>query len=102
MSACYLHSPVQLPREQVLRSAAGVVGPGGTLLVVGHAGGPTWRKSDPEIHFPTPQEVLGDLALPAGQWEVRRSDFVTLALPGPDGEPGTRTDNVLTVGRLGG
>ena len=102
VSACYLHSPVQMPREGVLRSATAAVAPGGTLLVVGHAGSPSWSELDPEIHFPTPQEVLDGLALPAGRWEVKRSDFVTRRLPGPDGEPATRPDNVLTVGRLGG
>ncbi len=102
VSACYLHSPVQMPREQVLRSAAAAVAPGGTLVVVGHAGPPSWSEPDPEIHFPTPPEVLDGLALPAGRWEVKRSDFVTRRLPGPDGEPATRPDNVLTVGRLGG
>jgi len=71
-------------------------------VVVGHAGAPSWAEHDPGIRFPTPQEVLDDLVLPAGQWEVRRADFVTLQLPRPDGEPATRTDNVLSVGRVGG
>ncbi len=102
VSACYLHSRVQIPRERVLRSAAAAVAPGGTLLVVGHAGFPSGSEPDAEIHFPTPQEVLDDLALPAEQWQVKRSDFVTRQLPGPDGEPATRADNVLNVGRLGG
>ena len=98
----YLHSRVQMPREQILRSAAGAVAAGGTLLVVGHAGPPSWGEPRPDIDFPTPQEVLDELALPAGQWEVKRSDFVTRQLPDPDGEPATRPDNVLSVGRLGG
>jgi len=102
VSACYLHSPVPMPRERVLRSAAGAVAPGGALVVVGHAGAPSWAEHDPGIRFPTPQEVLDDLVLPAGQWEVRRADFVTLQLPRPDGEPATRTDNVLSFGRVGG
>jgi len=100
VSSCYLHSPVQMPRELVLRSAAAAVATGGTLLVVGHAGSPSWGEAHPEIHFPTPQDVLDELALPAGRWEVKRSDFVTRQLPGPDGEPATRPDNVLSVRRL--
>ncbi len=102
VSACYLHSPVEMPRERILRSAAAAVAPGGTLLVVGHAGFPSRSEPHLEIHFPTPQEVLDDLALTAGRWEVKRSDFVTRQLPAPDGEPGTRPDNVLSVGRLAG
>ena len=85
---------------RILRAAAAAVAPGGTLLVVGHAGPPSWSDHDPGIHLPSPQEVLADLALEAGRWEVRRSETVTHRLPGPDGEPGTRPDNVLKVGRL--
>jgi SAM-dependent methyltransferase len=44
VSACFLHSPVAFPREEVLRRAAGAVAPGGYLLVVGHAGFPPWSR----------------------------------------------------------
>ncbi|MGD8166040.1 class I SAM-dependent methyltransferase [Herbiconiux sp. P16] len=44
VSACFLHSPVAFPREEVLRRAAGAVAPGGHLLVVGHAGFPPWSR----------------------------------------------------------
>ncbi|MDQ3630740.1 MAG: methyltransferase domain-containing protein [Actinomycetota bacterium] len=102
VTACFLHSPVPLPRDQILRSAAAAVAPGGTLLVVGHAGPPSWARHDHGIDFPTPQEVLDGLALPAARWALRRSDVVTRQVLGPDREPGTRTDNVLRVERLRG
>ncbi|WP_348652184.1 class I SAM-dependent methyltransferase [Streptomyces sp. 71268] len=41
VSAHFLHSPVELPRGQILRTAAAAVAPGGTLLIVGHAGWPS-------------------------------------------------------------
>ncbi|MCS5718053.1 class I SAM-dependent methyltransferase [Herbiconiux sp. CPCC 205763] len=44
VSACFLHSPVAFPREEVLRHAAGAVAAGGYLLVVGHAGFPPWSR----------------------------------------------------------
>jgi len=91
-----------MPRERVLRSAAAAVAPGGTLLIVGHAGSPSRSDHDPAIQFPTPQDVLDDLALPAGRWEVKRSGFVTRPMQDPDGKPATRPDNVLNVGRLSG
>jgi SAM-dependent methyltransferase len=100
VSVCYLHSPVEMPRERVLRSAAAAVSPGGILLVVGHAGAPSWSGAHPDIHFPTPQEVLDVLALPTGRWEVRRSDFVTRELSDREGRPATRPDNVLSVERI--
>lgn len=39
VSAQYLQSPVTLPRDLVLRSAAAAVAPGGLLLIVDHASG---------------------------------------------------------------
>lgn len=100
VSCAFLHSPVEMPREQILRSAAAAVAPRGTLLIVGHEGLPTWRGHDHDVHLPTPQEVLDDLALADGRWEVRRSDSVTRDMTSPDGEPGTRIDSVLNVRRL--
>lgn len=102
VSACFLHSPVEIPRGQILRRAAAAVAPGGRLLVVGHGGFPSWRRHDPddEVHLPTPGEVLADLDLPPGEWIVRRSDEATSVLTAPDGTPGTRVDNVLTVERV--
>jgi SAM-dependent methyltransferase len=44
VSACFLHSPVAFPREEVLRRAATAVAPGGYLLVVGHASFPSWSR----------------------------------------------------------
>lgn len=101
VAAHFLHSPVEIPRDQILRSAASAVAPGGTLLVVGHAGGPSWAEDHtPDIHFPTTQEVLDALDLPAGQWHVELQESLERSLPAPDGRPGTRTDNLLRVRRL--
>jgi len=56
VSAQYLQSPVNLPREQILRKAATAVTPGGLLLVVTHASVPPWSWADPDTVFPTPEE----------------------------------------------
>ncbi|MBY8879775.1 SAM-dependent methyltransferase [Actinacidiphila acidipaludis] len=42
VSTHFLHSPIEIPRERILRSAADAVAPGGVLLVVGHAARPPW------------------------------------------------------------
>ncbi|QES50237.1 SAM-dependent methyltransferase [Streptomyces venezuelae] len=101
VSACFLHTPGEMPRELILRRAAAAVAPGGTLLVAGHAGPPSW---DPDTHrgfpFPTPEEVLEQLELPDGKWEVLVCAEHEQTMTAPDGSPGTRPDNALKVRRL--
>ncbi|MFB4277996.1 MULTISPECIES: FAD-dependent oxidoreductase [unclassified Nonomuraea] len=101
VSACFLHSPGDMPREKILRTAASAVAPGGVLLVAGHAGWPSWEHDPmPGVHFPTPQEVFDSLEPAEGEWEVLRSEEHERAQNAPDGRPGTRTDNVLMIRRL--
>ncbi|WP_431968111.1 SAM-dependent methyltransferase [Actinacidiphila sp. bgisy160] len=101
VSAQFLHSPNDMPRERILRAAAAAVAPGGVLLVVGHAGFPAWQTDPhPEVHFPTPQEVLESLGLPEGEWEVLLTDEHERIQNDPDGRPTTRVDNTLEIRRL--
>ncbi|MFJ8014020.1 SAM-dependent methyltransferase [Streptomyces sp. NPDC096339] len=100
VSACFLHSPGDMPRERILRTAAAAVAPGGVLLVGGHGG---WEHGaenpHPELHFPTPQEVLADLELAEGDWEVLVC--AEHARVGAEADrPGPGYDNVLKVRRL--
>ena len=100
VSAHFLHSPGDLPREKILRTAAGAVAPGGVLLVVGHAGFPPWEDDPhPDMHLPTPQEVLEDLDLPDEEWEVLVCEEHERIQDDPSGRPMTRTDNTLKVRR---
>ncbi|WP_405826086.1 class I SAM-dependent methyltransferase [Streptomyces sp. NBC_00838] len=100
VSAQFLHSPGDMPRERILRTAAAAVAPGGVLLIVGHAGLPSWEANPhPEVHLPTPAEVLESLELPDGEWEVLLSDEHERIQTRPDGQPGTRTDNALKLRR---
>lgn len=98
VSAHFLHSPVDMPRDHILRTAAAAVAPGGTLLVVGHAGWPSWEPDpDPTIHFPTPDDVLTDLALPMDRWEIVTAETYEREAPSPTGEPGSRRDNTVRL-----
>ncbi|GAA4397454.1 hypothetical protein GCM10023088_80690 [Actinomadura verrucosospora] len=100
VSAQFLHSPADMPREEVLRAAAAAVAPGGILLVAGHAGPPPWDPdAHPGVHLPTPDEVFESLALPEGDWEVLRSDEHERVQTAPDGRTMTRTDNALKLRR---
>ncbi|MFF3442698.1 FAD-dependent oxidoreductase [Streptosporangium sp. NPDC002721] len=101
VSAHFLHSLTDMPREKILRTAASAVAPGGTLLVVGHAGFPAWEQNPhPDVHLPTPEEVLEALELPDGEWEVLLSEEHDRIQNDPEGKPTTRRDNVLKVRRL--
>lgn len=99
VSACFLHNYGDFPRDAVLRTAAAAVAPGGTLLVVGHAGWAPWQEEREEAHFPTPEEVLAQLEPVTAGWEVLRAEETERVQAQPDGTPGTRTDNVVRVRR---
>ncbi|MCX4693434.1 cyclopropane-fatty-acyl-phospholipid synthase family protein [Streptomyces sp. NBC_01408] len=101
VSACFLHSYGDFPRERILHTAARAVAPGGVLLIAGHAGGPSWDPDKhAEIGFPTPDEVLAQLELPEGRWEVLLAEEHSQPMTAPDGSPGSRPDNALKVRRL--
>jgi hypothetical protein len=51
-----------------------------------------------EFDFPTTRQVLDSLGV-AGEWEVELEDVVETELTGPEGQPGSRADNVLRVRR---
>ncbi|MEU8803459.1 MFS transporter [Spirillospora sp. NPDC048819] len=104
VSAQFLHSPEEgMPREEILRAAAAAVAPGGTLLIVGHAGPPPWDPdAHPGLHLPTADEVLKSMGLPDGEWEVLRSGEHERVQTAPDGRVMTRTDNALKLRRRAG
>ncbi|MBF5002351.1 class I SAM-dependent methyltransferase [Nocardia sp. BSTN01] len=101
INAQFLQSPVALDQDGVLRRAADAVAPGGTLLIVMHAGWPTWMTPDEypfDAAFPTLDGVLHTLRLD-GEWTVRTREPVERALTSPDGRSGTRVDNVWRLSR---
>lgn len=100
VASCYLQSPVALGRTAILQAAAAAVRPGGTLVVVGHAGSPSWTPPGHHVpHMPDAAEVLASLELDAA-WDVERCDEVDVATRDPDGAPATRPDSVVRARRL--
>ncbi|MGM0930092.1 MAG: class I SAM-dependent methyltransferase [Actinomycetota bacterium] len=101
VSACFLASPIQLPRAAILQRAAAAVAPGGTLLVVSHAGAPPWagRSGGHRHFFPTPEEELAALDLQDDVWDIRCAEVRSREATGPDGEPGLLKDTVVIARR---
>jgi thioredoxin reductase/SAM-dependent methyltransferase len=97
--AAYLHSPVELQREKILRLAMAAVAPGGSLVVIGHQGHASPEHDPPtDVTFPTADDVLAVLDLDG--WTVERAEALEVATP--DGSSGSRIDNLVQLRRDGG
>ncbi len=100
ISAQYLHSPVEFPRDRVLRDAAALVAPSGVLLIVDHASVAPWSwNADPDTRFPTPEATLAGLELNPDKWQTKRLDAAERQASGPNGEIATVIDNIIVVRR---
>jgi SAM-dependent methyltransferase len=102
VTACFLHSPVELQRTEVLRHAASLVAPGGHLLIVSHADYPPWASESHRAHehrFLTPAEEIDELALRPGEWDVETAETRRREATGPDGEPAVLDDVVVLLTR---
>ncbi|MGC9497794.1 class I SAM-dependent methyltransferase [Streptomyces sp. WG7] len=98
--AHYLHTPFDLDRATVLRSAAYALRPGGRLLVVDHGSTAPWSwNQDPDIRYPGPREVAEGIDLPPRTWTVERADAPRRIATGPDGRTAEVTDHVLLIRR---
>ncbi|MFF2655629.1 class I SAM-dependent methyltransferase [Streptomyces sp. NPDC058045] len=96
VSAQFLYPLGEVPREEILRTAAAAVAPGGTLLVVSHSGPAPWEENPhPGMEFPTPRELLASLRLPADRWQILRCEDHPRTQPAPDGTPTHRWDNTI-------
>ncbi|TDQ53257.1 class I SAM-dependent methyltransferase [Actinorugispora endophytica] len=100
ISAHYLHTSFDLDRAAVLRAAAHALRPGGRLLVVDHGSTAPWSwNQDPDVRYPSPQEVAADIDLPPETWAVERADAPRRTATGPGGRTAEVTDHVLLIRR---
>jgi trans-aconitate methyltransferase len=104
ISAEFLHSPIELPREQILRRAAEAVAPGGLLFVVGHVAFPPWSRHGhdeaEQAQLPTAEELSVSLGLRADAWEVETSASDGREVTGPEGQTAIMTDAILKARRI--
>jgi SAM-dependent methyltransferase len=101
VSASFLHSSVSFPRAAVLRRATTFVAPGGHLLVVGHAGSPSWASHEEHAHAEPlvgPEEQVAQLAL-GDRWTVEVAELRTRQITAPDGSAATLEDSVVLLRR---
>lgn len=98
VSAQYLHSPVHLARDAVLRRALTRVNPGGVLLIVDHGAPPPWSQHL-EHDLPGIEDVLASLSPDPQCWQRVRAETADRETIGPDGQPATLTDNIIVLRR---
>ncbi|MFD4635972.1 class I SAM-dependent methyltransferase [Lentzea sp. NPDC058436] len=96
--AHYLHTPFELDRTAVLRSAAHALRVNGRLLVVDHGSAAPWSW-DQGAHHPSPREIAGSIGLDPARWTVERADAPRRTATGPDGQQAEVVDHVLLVHR---
>jgi SAM-dependent methyltransferase len=103
VTASFLHSFVELPREEILRRAATAVASDGLLLIVGHAGVPHWATHTAHegevVELPSPDEMLDALRLDPAEWTVLTKALVERPVTAPDGSAGVIDDSVLMLRR---
>ncbi len=101
VTSSFLHSPVALAREDILRRASRHVAPGGHLLVTSHTAVPDWSTMDADHRpvFATPSEQVTQLALEDGMWDVVVAETRPRTVTLPDGETRTLEDAVVFARR---
>lgn len=103
VAACFLHSPLELARTEILGRGASAVARGGHLLVVGHVAFPPWAQAldhegHHDHHFLGPEEELEALELGEG-WEPLVIERRSREALGPHGEHATLEDSIVFVRR---
>ena len=100
VTASFFHSPVELPRTEILRRAAALVNVGGHLLITSHAAAPPWADAAAHEHrFLDAKEELDELDLPEDDWERIVVEHRERAVTSPSGDPATLEDSVVLLRR---
>lgn len=100
VTASFLHSPEDWPRRAVLTRAAAAVAPDGYLFVVDHGSRAPWSWAPAETKYPSAEEALASLRLPASSWTRCVVASLERSATGPNAETATVLDNVLLLRRV--
>lgn len=99
VTASFFQSPVELPRDQVLRRAGELVATGGHLLITSHAAAPKGSNhEDTDFSEYLPDAQLESLALPEDAWETVVAE-VRSRMAMRDGEESEFLDSVVLLRR---
>lgn len=126
ITASFLQSPVELPRERILAAALRRLAPGGSLVLISHAAPPSWAQAGGALHahdhgtrserdgqqmrgprFLSPADELAALGFedPNAGTALRQAYVVTIAeirereVADPNGRPALIEDSVVVVRR---
>ncbi len=100
VTASFFHSPVELPRTEILRRAAEFVSPDGHLLITSHGAPPPWADASAHDHkFLTAADELAELDLSDDDWDVVRAEQRHRGATAPDGTPAQLEDSVVLLRR---
>ena len=109
ITASFLQSPVELPRERILRAALARLAPGGRLVLVSHAAPPPWARHDQAAHgahdptrgphFIAPEDELAALGGLESEFAVLVAELRQREVADPQGNPAQIDDSVVVVQR---
>lgn len=109
ITASFLQSPVELPRERILRAALSWLAPGGRLVLVSHAAPPPWARHDQAAHgahdptrgphFIAPEDELAALGGLESEFAVLVAELRQREVADPQGNPAQIDDSVVVVQR---
>ncbi|MGD9809851.1 MAG: class I SAM-dependent methyltransferase [Sphingobium sp.] len=97
--AMFLETPLEFPRERVLRNAALAVNVGGLLLLVSHGSVAPWSWGDPDRAIPSAHASLAALELDMASWDEVLVDCVERKAKGPGGQTATVSDIIIALER---
>jgi SAM-dependent methyltransferase len=100
VTAMFLQTPLDFPRNEVLKKAAHSLNSGGLLLIVSHGARAPWSWAKADKDYPTARENLCELKLGANEWgELHVGEEKRMA-HGPDNQKATVTDAIIFLRRL--